>query len=358
VAAYFDEGAVEVVAAARWDGNGTELPARRALETLLRRTLPAASASSNGPEALRRAVHAVAAAARVRVAAIDVGAQQATWTLATDAGDERRWLADGGLAGAARSTSAAALAEALPAAVDPAVVADALQNLAGRPASFPETDRELSVIHAVAVQCASAAGIDALPSGGVDLIVGTGLAIAAAPRLGHAAAMLLDGLRPVGVTQLGLDTACLLGPLGSLADDELPHGLAALRDDLITPLGAAVVTRGGRSGELAMRVRLAREGAAPDGPYNVRHGELLSLPLGRGRAAELEIELENGATLAAPRRTRRARARVIGGCIGVILDARDVPLALPARPDARHAVRAGWREMLLREPAATVTPAR
>jgi hypothetical protein len=45
---------------------------------------------------------------------------------------------------------------------------------------------------------------------------------------------------------------------------------------------------------------------------------------------------------------------VTGGVVGLILDARGVPLALPRRADDRRAVLASWRDAFLREPAVPV----
>jgi hypothetical protein len=45
------------------------------------------------------------------------------------------------------------------------------------------------------------------------------------------------------------------------------------------------------------------------------------------------------------------QATVRGGVVGLLLDARDVPLVLPRRSDDRRAMLAAWREVLLREPA-------
>jgi hypothetical protein len=74
------------------------------------------------------------------------------------------------------------------------------------------------------------------------------------------------------------------------------------------------------------------------------------VPLDRGQAAELEIELEPGVSLGTTRRSRRVRTDVRGGVVGLILDARDVPLQLPRRVDDRRAGLASWREAFLREP--------
>jgi hypothetical protein len=81
----------------------------------------------------------------------------------------------------------------------------------------------------------------------------------------------------------------------------------------------------------------------------VRVGQLQVLPLGRGQEAELLIEPAAGISLGAPRRSSRIQARATGGSVGLILDARGVPIALPRRGDDRRAVLAGWRDALLRE---------
>ena len=161
--------------------------------------------------------------------------------------------------------------------------------------------------------------------------------------------LLLDGIRPIGIVQVAIDPAGALGPLGALRDDEIVEGLGTLRDDLLTPLGAAVVCRGGRPGHLSMRVTVHRVGWRSLGPIEVRPGQLEVVPLPRGQVAELEIELDPAVSLGAPRRARRISASVTGGAVGVVLDARDAPLLLPRRSDDRRAVLGAWRETFLRE---------
>jgi hypothetical protein len=39
--------------------------------------------------------------------------------------------------------------------------------------------------------------------------------------------------------------------------------------------------------------------------------------------------------------------------VGLVLDARDMPLAAPRRTDDRRAVLSSWRDTFLREPATT-----
>jgi hypothetical protein len=150
---------------------------------------------------------------------------------------------------------------------------------------------------------------------------------------------------------MAIDVAGVLPPLGALDDVEIAEGMGALRDDALTPIGTAVVCHGGRSGQVAMRITVTRSGWPGLGPLEVRAGQLMVLPLGRGQEADLEVELEPGVTLGGPRHARRMQATVRGGVVGLLLDARDVPLVLPRRSDDRRAMLAAWREVLLREPA-------
>jgi hypothetical protein len=151
-----------------------------------------------------------------------------------------------------------------------------------------------------------------------------------------------------------VDAGSLLGPLGSLPDDEIGEGMALLADDLLAPLGTAVVTRGGEAGSPAMRVTVHRSGWPSQAPIEVRHGQLQIVPLGRGQDAEVTIELGEGVSLGAPRRSPRIVAQVTGGSIGLVLDARGSPIVLPRRGDDRRAVLASWREAMAREPAGGV----
>jgi hypothetical protein len=236
---------------------------------------------------------------------------------------------------------------------DEATVADLLQTLRAHPATVPQLPEELSGTHAAAI-VALGAMLDEGPPSGLDLVIGCGRTIAAAPTPAQAARMLLDGVRPIGVTQLAIDAAGVLLPLGSLPDAEIREGMALLADDLLAPLGTAVVSRGGDLGRLAMRVTVHRPGWPATQPVEVRGGQLHVLPLARGQEAELHIELGDGVTLGAARRSPRISALATGGSVGLVLDARGVPIVLPRRGDDRRAMLASWREALTREAPAGV----
>jgi hypothetical protein len=357
----FEEGAVSIVANPRPSATTEDLvPLRHALEELLQRVVEPAGTRQHTPVAFRRSVAQLARSTVRRVVGVDVGARYLTWAQADEDGNaESRVFAAGGLGAARLVTSGGPgrLARWLPIAVDELAVADALQNLHARPGTLPQTDDELVILHAavrhlLAQTAGDGAGSEAFQD--ADLLIGAGRTIAAAPRPAQAAQLLLDGIRPLGVTQLALDASGALAPLGALEDGEIAEGMGALRDDLLVPLGTSVLCRGGRPGQIVMRARLRRAGWPEIGPIEIRGGQLQVLPLARGHEADLEVELLNGASLGRGRPATRVQATVAGGLVGVILDARGIPLALPRRSDDRRAVLAGWRDTFLREPSMPV----
>jgi hypothetical protein len=351
VKALFEPGAVSAVANPRpapHREHGDDL--RVHLQGLLRQTVAQEDQDHLAATTLPRSVSAIAATGGLRVLAVDLGARGAIRAQAEpDGAVASRLHSAGGLSGIALVPGAAGrIARLAGDAGDEAAVADLVQTMRARPGSLPQTDEELAGLHSAA-RVLLAAMFDDDPAGAVDLLIGAGRTIAGAPRPAQAARMLLDGVRPLGVTQLAVDAASILGPLGSLANGELREGLELLGDDALTPLGTAVVTRGGVPGQVAMRVTVHRAGWPTPAPIEVRVGQVHVTPLARGQEAELGIELGTEVSLGASRRSPRVSVTASGGSVGLILDARGVPIALPRRADDRRAVLAGWRDAFARE---------
>ncbi len=351
IAAMFEPGAARSADNPRPDArreDGADL--RAELRALLRATHAGEEDASLTSAALPRATGALAGSGGMRVLAVDVGARAAIVAQAEPDGTvSSRVRARGGLAGTGLIPGAAARVARLAGdAGDEAAVADLLQTTRARPATLPQTPEELSANQGAAIMALGTMLEDGAPVG-LDLLVGCGRTIAAAPRPWQAVRMLLDGVRPLGVTQLAVDAAGLLGPLGSLPDNEIIEGMALLADDLLVPLGTAVVPRGVESGRLAMRVTVHRSGWPSGAPIEIRGGQLQVVPLPRGQEAELQIELGDGVTLGAARRSPRITAAATGGSVGLVLDARGVPIVLPRRGDDRRALQSAWRDALARE---------
>jgi len=294
--------------------------------------------------------HAMAALGRglgLEVLGVDLGATWLAWGATAPGGGTTAVL--GGTGDRPLPEGSRAAAEVLPTDVDEFTTTDALANLAARPAAVPSSLAEAAIAQALGIDRLAAARrwLGGCPS--VDLLVGGGRLLAAAAHPADAALALLDGLRPAGVTQLALDPWGICGPLGTLPGEDVDEGMETLRDDLLVPLGTAVVSRGGRPGQVAFRARLHRPGWPDSTRFEVRSGGLVVLPLERGASGELEVELERGVDLGVPHRARRVRASVTGGAVGVILDARDDPMQLPTRPGDARTVIQSWRDALRRE---------
>jgi hypothetical protein len=184
---------------------------------------------------------------------------------------------------------------------------------------------------------AATPGFNDLPA--PDLVLVAGGPWAVAPPAAIALAV-LDLLRRPGVTQLAYDHARLLGPLGTIENEDERQGLLAeLAEDLLAPLATAVVPQGLHAGRAVGRLVL-HAGATPVTRELVGgHVELIELPPGMTRTAELEFR--DGVVLGG--RGRRFALEVGGGLGGLLVDLRDVPLHLPEADDRRREVLSSWQ---------------
>lgn len=300
------------------------------------------------PVAFGRAMEALARGLGLTVLGVDAGASWLAWHHATGRATNRTAVLaatpDQPLPAGSR-----AAAEVLPADVDEFTTTDAMASLAARRSAIPASPVEAAIAQAIGIDRLAAARrwLGGCPP--VDLLVGGGRLLAGSSHPADAAMILLDGLRPPGVTQLALDPWGICGPLGGLPDADIDEGLETLRDDLLMPLGTAVVARGGQPGQVAFRVRLRRPGWPDSTAVEVRSGSMTVLPLERGAAGEIEIELERGVHVGPPVRGSRFRSTVTGGAVGIVLDARDDPIQLPSRPGDARSVIQTWRDALRRE---------
>ena len=348
----FEPGAASVVGNPRPDARHEDPdPLRARMAELLRGAVNPDDETHRASIAFPRAIGALARATGLRILGVDLGAMSAMRALAeTDGTVATRVHARGGLAGTVLTPGAAArVARIAGDAGDEAAVADLLQTLRARPSTLPQTPEELAGTQAAA-RVQLAAMFEGSAAGPLDLVIGAGRTIAAAPHPADAARILLDGVRPIGITQLAVDAAAVLGPLGSLPDDEIREGLSLLGEDLLVTLGTAVVCRVGEPGRVAMRVTIHRPGWPAQAPIEVRSGQLQVVPLASGQEAEMIVEPLGGTSLGASRHSPRVHANATGGSIGLILDARGAPIALPRRGDDRREVLAGWQGTLRRDP--------
>lgn len=227
------------------------------------------------------------------------------------------------------------------------------------PASVPATPEDLAIEGALARQAMrfalikSAAGFpEKAMLYGPDIspwfepIVAMGSVLTRAPNLPQAALMLLDGLQPTGVTTLVLDQNHLAPSLGVTAAINPILVVQALESNTFLTLGTVISPVGdARPGTPVLRLRMAFAGGG-ETSLDVKQGtlELLQLPV--GQTAEIHLQPLHRTDIGMGGPGRGGRLRVVGGALGVIVDARGRPVHLPPDPIQRRELINKWRWML------------
>lgn len=186
--------------------------------------------------------------------------------------------------------------------------------------------------------------LSAMPAPDLTIAAGGAFSLAPGPAIVLAIA---DVVRRTGATQIAVDHARLLGPLGTIEDpDERRPFVMDLADDLLAPLGTVIIV----GGMPALRRRSAPFGEIEltgDGTptkHELLPGDLAFLELAPGDRALATLEFRD--SIRVGRRAKRLSVPVSGGSAGVLVDLRDVPLRLPERRDRRRAALAAWGELV------------
>jgi hypothetical protein len=153
--------------------------------------------------------------------------------------------------------------------------------------------------------------------------------------------LLLDALQPVGITSIILDQNNLLPLLGAAAEFNQLMPVQVLESGAFLSLGTIVsVISAASYGLPVLRARLTYEDGS-EANAEVKFGGLEILPLALGQTARLTLQpmqrsdIGNGPG-------RNATLEVAGGVMGVVIDARGRPLALPEDPVRRRELIKKW----------------
>ncbi len=262
----------------------------------------------------------------------------------------------------------------VPLDLDPRDVRDRIRNKMIRPTTIPQTLDDLLIEQAVCREAlrlafrqhrAMAVGLrgvsrrrafaDALrqDSGsgslvdllGLDLLVGSGGVLSHSPRRVQAALLLIDGLEPEGFTELAVDSIFMMPQLGVLSTLHEEAAVQVFHADCLVRLGWCIAPRGvvRRDGRPCMSVEV--RSAAGMARYEARTGQMLRVPLGLEQRATVIVAPARGFDVGAG--PGRAVSRELhGGVVGLILDGRGRPLALPQGPAARRQKLAEWNRAL------------
>ncbi len=181
-----------------------------------------------------------------------------------------------------------------------------------------------------------------------DLILGTGGVLSHAPKYGQAALMLLDALQPQGVTSLVLDSTMLISQLGAVATVAPVAAVQVNENDAVTMrLGTCVIPFGNiQQGETAIRVGVEYTNGRQV-TVDVMGGSIEVIPLKTNEQALLSLFPSPGVDVGlGPGERARAAEEIDGGLIGLIIDARGRPLALPANTRERQSRLMQWSQAI------------
>jgi uncharacterized protein (TIGR01319 family) len=247
-----------------------------------------------------------------------------------------------GLPGALASITAEETARWMPIQVPADYITEYLYNKQAHPASIPAAVEDLAIEQAVARLVLRQAlklatlrhpGIAFNPASGLGVqyepILAAGMSISQTPTPGQAMLMLLDALQPVGVTTLVLDQNNLTAAIGAAALINTLLPVQVLESPAFLNLGTVISPiSGGRAGAMILRARLF----APDGSetqFEIKQGTLTVLPLPHGQKARLQLDPSHDTDLGLNRPGRSLKLNVVGGMLGIVIDARGRPLDLP-----------------------------
>lgn len=238
-----------------------------------------------------------------------------------------------------------ALQQWLPEEIDADQILAVLYNRTLKPWTVPQQLLELWVEQAVVREMLRGAVRAALPTWNYnnadampnfDPILISGGSLVHMPRPGQVLLTLLDGLEPTGISTVMLDANRVAPALGAVAGIKPLAAASALDAGTLASLGTVISPVGkARPGETILQMRIVYEDSSV---LNVeaRYGELEIWPLLPGQRATLELKPNRRFDIGLGGPGRGGKVQVVGGLVGLVVDARGRPLVLPENPEARR----------------------
>ncbi len=256
-----------------------------------------------------------------------------------------------------------AIARWIPFEADDAYLRNQLRNKMIRPTTIPQTLKDLQIEQAVAREALrlafdhhkslarglkggqTEAGMELDKATGkttvdmlkLDMIVGSGGVLSHAPHRAQSALMMLDAYAPEGVTMLAVDSIFMMPQLGVLSTILPEAATQVFERDCLIKLGHAIAPIGtAKDGDPCLTVSF-KNGSTEAVPF----GQIRVLPMGDGQTDEATITPAKGFDIGAGRGKSRT-VTVEGGVVGLVLDTRGRPIAVPTDQTARVAKLQEW----------------
>ena len=173
-------------------------------------------------------------------------------------------------------------------------------------------------------------------------IIAAGRVFGHAPLPGQTIMMLLNGLQPVGVTTIALDQNNLAASLGAAAGVSPLLTIQALDATNFLNLGTVITPVGQAApGTPVLRVKVSYANGS-ENIIDVKNGSLEVIPVPAAQAARLQVQPLHRFDVGMGGPGVGGKVDVVGGALGVIIDARGRPLAMPQDPARRAEQMKKW----------------
>jgi len=239
------------------------------------------------------------------------------------------------------------------------MVRDYIYNKAAYPASLPATAEELAIEHVLTSQIIQVSLRRTMRSFPVESfrvgpgllpwfepIIASGSVLTQAPGRGQTLMMLLNALQPTGVTTIAIDQNSIASILGAAAA-AVPMLTVQTLDSsnflnlctVISPVGHT------QPGVPVLRTRI-KYSDGTETSVDVKYGTLETINLPMGQSATLHLHPLHRFDVGMGGPGRSGSVKVIGGILGLVIDARGRPIALPADPGRRRDILKKWHWIL------------
>jgi len=175
----------------------------------------------------------------------------------------------------------------------------------------------------------------------VDMLFGCGGVLSHSPHRWQAAMMLVDGLAPIGITDLGLDSVFMAPHLGMLARYSVEAAYNTFVDECYLPLGTCVAL-GGKIQPGSPVAEVYMQGRDLDDVFDVVGGEVKVIPVDKRDVVNVRLVPADGIDAGGgPGEVVSRDCR--GGAVGLIIDARGRPIRFPEGAVERAETVSSWR---------------
>ena len=260
-----------------------------------------------------------------------------------------------GLPGLLEHTTSDEILRWIPLEVGEDYLRDYIYNKKIHPASIPVSTEDLAIEQAIARQAIRSALFAAEPGFPKNIkrsrvgtlpwfepIVATGSVLTRAPSAGNSLLTLIDAVQPTSITTLVLDQSNLAAPLGAAAPVNPFLAVQVLESSAFLSLATVISPISNtRPGTPILRLRVTYE-SGDETSFDIKQGTLEALPIPMGESARIRLQPLHRADVGMGGPGRGGSVRVVGGILGVVIDARGRPLRLPRDTSRRQEIYKKW----------------